>query len=280
MADSLLRAFVCGYPIGHSRSPIIHNYWLTQHGIDGVYERKSIPHDEFASFLRRLPQSCFVGGNVTIPYKESAHRLIENRDTAAGVIGAVNTVWLENDRLCGGNTDAYGFAANLDATVPDWADRSVATVLGAGGAARAVIHALQERRFQHIRIVNRTIARANALMDRFGTPVSAHSWSALPELLPDTDLLVNTTSLGMSGTPEIGIDLSNIPASAVVNDIVYVPLETSLLRQARGKGLQTVDGLGMLLHQAVPGFEQWFGVRPEVTPQLRKIVLADLEEKS
>lgn len=280
MADKLPRAFVCGYPIGHSRSPIIHNNWLRELGIEGVYERQSVPPDEFASFLRTLPENSFVGGNVTIPHKESAYRIVERRDAAAEAIGAVNTLWLENGRLHGGNTDAYGFAANLDTTVPDWADRGVATVLGAGGAACAVLHALRERKFRDIRIVNRTIGRAEALVDRFGSPVSAHSWTALPELLTNTDLLVNTTSLGMAGTPEMDMELSNMPANAIVNDIVYVPLETPLLRKARETGLQTVDGLGMLLHQAVPGFERWFGVRPVVTQGLREIIMADLEKSS
>src|SRR5690606_9448282 len=170
-----------------------------------------------------------------------------------------------------------GFTANLDAALPGWDRGEVATVLGAGGAALAVVHALKERGLREIRIVNRTVARAEALADRFRGPATAHGWEAVPELLADTALLVNTTSLGMHGGPEASLDLDRLPDSAIVTDIVYVPLKTALLARAERRGLRTVDGLGMLLHQAVPGFERWFGVRPEVTPALREIVVADLE---
>jgi len=276
MAETSARAFVCGHPIGHSRSPLIHNHWLREYGIEGVYERCDVVPEAFEAFLTTFPAS-YVGGNVTIPHKEAAHNLVERRDEAAEIIGAVNTLWLEEGRVCGGNTDAYGFAANLDAAIPGWEESAAATVLGAGGAALAVVHALQSRGVREIRIVNRTFARAESLVHRFRGQTTAHSWKALPEILANTTLLINTTSLGMHGGPEGAIDVGPLPASAIVTDIVYVPLLTPLLAAAAERGLRTVDGLGMLLHQAVPGFERWFGIRPEVTSSVREIVVADLE---
>ncbi|WP_309084313.1 shikimate dehydrogenase [Chelativorans sp.] len=276
MADPRPRAFVCGHPISHSRSPLIHNFWLREYGIQGGYERCDVPPEDFARFLQEFP-TIYVGGNVTIPHKESAWRLVEHRDDTAGIIGAVNTLWVEDGRLHGSNTDAYGFAANLDAVVPGWERSAVATLIGAGGAALAVVHALQSRGVRDIRIVNRTLSRAQSLAHRFRGGTSAHGLEALPEILSDTSLLINTTPLGMHGAAEAAIDLGPLPASAIVNDIVYVPLQTALLADAAKRELRTVDGLGMLLHQAVPGFERWFGVRPEVTPRLREILVADIE---
>lgn len=278
MAEVPLRAFVCGHPVAHSRSPLIHGHWLAEHGIAGSYERRDVAPDALPAFLRQLAAGGYVGGNVTIPHKEAAHRLVAWRDEAAEIIGAVNTLWFEDGRLCGGNTDAYGFAANLDAGAPGWGAGGIATVLGAGGAALAVVHALQERGFTDIRIVNRTLSRAEALVHRFRGGTSVHGWEAVPELLADTALLVNTTSLGMHGAPEAALDLDALPQKAIVTDIVYAPLRTPLLAAAARRGLATVDGLGMLLHQAVPGFERWFGVRPDVTDRLREIVVADLEK--
>ncbi|WP_265516217.1 shikimate dehydrogenase [Nitratireductor luteus] len=277
MAETLPRAFVCGHPIAHSRSPMIHGYWLQHYGIEGAYERLDVPPEAFGAFLRDLPGSVYVGGNVTIPHKESTCRSVDHLDDAATRIGAVNTLWMEGGLLHGGNTDAYGFAANLDAETPGWSQSGVATILGAGGAARAIVHALQERAFRQIRIVNRTSSRAQALAAHFGGAASAHAWDALPELLTETGLLVNTTSLGMDGGPGPELDLSPLPSTVIVSDIVYAPLLTPLLAMARDRGLRTVDGLGMLLHQAVPGFEKWFGRRPEVTPELRALIIADLE---
>lgn len=274
---TMKRAFVCGHPVAHSRSPMIHGYWLKQHGIDGSYKRIDVLPENFERFLKDLPENGYAGGNVTVPHKEVACRLVAKRDEAAELIGAVNTLWLENGELHGANTDASGFAANVDAGAPRWRDAGSAVVLGAGGAARAIVFALQQAGLTEIRIVNRTLARAEALRDRFGAPVSAHGWDALPELLADCGLLVNTTTLGMAGAGELSVDLSRMPSNAVVTDIVYVPLETPLLATARARGLATVDGLGMLLHQAVPGFEKWFGLRPEVTNELRALVVADLE---
>ncbi len=276
MAESGKRAFVVGHPIAHSRSPKIHGYWLKRYGIAGSYEAVDVAPADFPAFLSDLGPGGFIGGNVTIPHKEGAWALAELRDEAAEAIGAVNTLWFEDGRLTGGNTDAYGFAANLDEYAPGWAESGPAMVLGAGGAARAVIHACLQRGVRDIRIVNRTLARAQDLADRFGAGVSAHPLAAAAEFLPETGLLINTTSLGMHGNAEIPVDPSVMPDRAIVTDIVYVPLETPLLAAARARGLKTVDGLGMLLHQAVPGFERWFGVRPQVTPELRALVVADL----
>ncbi|MGB3388022.1 MAG: shikimate dehydrogenase [Pseudaminobacter sp.] len=277
MADGPKRAFVCGHPIKHSRSPKIHGYWLKAHGLDGSYEAIDVPPKEFAAFLEGLAKAGFAGGNITIPHKEAAFQLARRRDEAAEAIGAVNTLWLQDGILWGGNTDAYGFAANLDDHAPDWASGNVAVVLGAGGASRAIVHALKKRGFGDIRIVNRTVSRAVELAGHFGDGVSAHSLTAAGELLSDCDLLVNTTSLGMRGGDEtIPVELLRLPAHAIVTDIVYVPLETPLLAAARKLGLKTVDGLGMLLHQAVPGFERWFGVRPQVSRELREMIVADL----
>ncbi|RUV90379.1 shikimate dehydrogenase [Mesorhizobium sp. M1A.F.Ca.IN.022.07.1.1] len=271
------RAFVTGHPIAHSRSPKIHRHWLEEYGIDGSYQAIDVRPEDFAAFLKSLDENGYRGGNVTIPHKEAAFALVERRDEAAEAIGAVNTLWLEDGVLWGGNTDALGFAGNLDKHAPGWAANGPAVVLGAGGASRAVIHALKDRGLNDIRIVNRTLARAEELADRFGAGVSAHGAGAVGELLSDAGLLVNTTALGMHGNETLAADPAGLPGHAIVTDIVYVPLETPLLAAARARGLKTVDGLGMLLHQAVPGFERWFGKRPEVTPQLRRMIVADIE---
>ncbi|MBZ9963787.1 shikimate dehydrogenase [Mesorhizobium sp. BR1-1-2] len=280
MAEATKKAFVTGHPIKHSRSPKIHGHWLARYGIDGSYQAIDVAPQDFAEFLRTLHASGYLGGNVTIPHKEAAFALVERRDEAAQQIGAVNTLWLEDGRLWGGNTDSHGFAANLDDHAPGWASIGPAVVLGAGGASRAVIHALKERGIRDIRIVNRTLARAMELRDRFGAGVSAHGTEATGELLADAGLFVNTTALGMQGNEGLAADPALLPDHAIVTDIVYVPLETPLLAAARARGLKTVDGLGMLLNQAVPGFERWFGVRPKVTPELRALVVADLAPKS
>ena len=272
------RAFVCGHPIAHSRSPLIHGYWLSHHGIEGFYATVDVAPADFPAFLDRLRQESHRGGNVTIPHKEAAFILVDRKDEAAAAIGAVNTLWLEGTTLCGSNTDAYGFAANLDDRAPGWDDRKgPVVVLGAGGAARAVLFALSQRGFTDIRIVNRTVERAKALAVHFGPAFSPHGPEAVHDLLRDAVLLVNTTPAGMSGHGDLSLDLEALPETALVTDIVYAPLETALLAAARARGLRTVDGLGMLLHQAVPGFEKWFGVRPEVTPQLRAKIEADIQ---
>lgn len=278
MAEGPCRAFVCGHPIAHSRSPLIHGYWLKKLGLSGSYERIDVAPGDFADFLGSTGRNGFSGGNVTLPHKEAAFRIVEKRDRDAEAIGAVNTVWFNADGiLCGGNTDAYGFAANLDDIAPQWTEGRKAVVLGAGGAARAVIHALKERGYSDIRLVNRSLPRARELAAMSGQGVSAHRWAAAAGLFGDADLLVNTSSLGMDGAPGVEIGLDPLPRHAVVADVVYVPLETALLKAAKARGLATAEGIGMLIHQAVPGFERWFGRRPIVDETLRQYVVADVE---
>lgn len=270
-------ACVVGWPIAHSRSPVIHRFWLKEYGIDGDYVAKALEPENAETFFRGFAASGFVGCNVTVPHKELAFAAIGDAGPAARAIGAINTIWLEDGRTVGANTDAAGFLANLDQEAPMW-DRghSAAIVLGAGGAARAVIWALAERGFGKVHVVNRTAERADTLAARFRGPVSAAPWEALPSLLGEVSVVVNTTTLGMRGQPDLDIDLSPLKPAALVTDIVYVPLVTPLIAAARARGLRTVDGLGMLLHQAVPGFQKWFGRRPVVTPALRQAVLATM----
>jgi shikimate dehydrogenase len=274
------KACVIGWPIKHSRSPVIHRFWLRELGIEGDYVIQPVEPERAAVFLARFAESGYVGGNVTVPHKETAYAAVARREPAARAIGAVNTLWLEDGVLVGTNTDAIGFLANLDQEAPGW-DKAggTALVLGAGGAARAIVFALTTRGFARIHVVNRTVARAAALAERFGATVMPAQPEALAWLLAEADVLVNTTSLGMEGQPPLEIDLAPLKNTAIVNDLVYVPLTTPLLAAARARGLVAVDGLGMLLHQAVPGFERWFGARPTVTPALRAAVLADLGGK-
>ena len=270
-------ACVIGWPIRHSRSPVIHRFWLKQLALAGDYVIEPVEPERIAAFFAGFADGLYVGCNVTVPHKETAHAAVAVLHPAARSIGAVNTVWLEGRTLCGDNTDAVGFLANLDHSAPGWDRRAgSAVVLGAGGSARAVVWGLRERGFAPIHVVNRTEARAGALAERFGEVVRPATWDALPRLLGEARVLVNTTSLGMSGQPPLPIDLGPLSVDCLVTDLVYVPLETPLLSAARGRGLRTVDGLGMLLHQAVPGFERWFGVRPAVTPALRAAVVATL----
>ena len=275
------RAFVVGYPISHSRSPLIHGFWLKELGIQGSYERIAVEPTAFETFVATLVEQGFAGGNVTVPHKEAAFRLASVDDPVARDLEAVNTLWYEDGVLKGMNTDVAGFLANLDQEAPGWSDgMKQAVVLGAGGASRAILYGLLQRGAEQILLVNRTLERAEALARHFGSKVTALAWDQAETALAGADLLVNTTSLGMKGQPPLDLDLSRLPKSALVTDIVYVPLETPLLAAARKARLATVDGLGMLLHQAVPGFERWFGARPEVTPQLRALVLADIEAKA
>ncbi|WP_108682419.1 shikimate dehydrogenase [Methyloceanibacter sp. wino2] len=273
------RACVIGWPVEHSRSPAIHGYWLDHYGIDGAYTKEAVRPEDFPEFLTALSKHGYVGANVTLPHKEAALRAVQEVDAAAKAIGAVNTVWLdESGAIRGSNTDAYGFMTNLQSSAPDWREGcDVAMVLGAGGAARAILHGLIEAGIPRILLTNRTIAKAETLARDFGDPVEVVPWEDKDSALSACRLLVNTTSLGMAGQAPLDIMVSALPADAVVTDIVYVPLETPLLAAARARGLTAVDGLGMLLHQAVPGFERWFGVRPEVTPDLRAHVVATLE---
>jgi shikimate dehydrogenase len=268
------KAFVTGWPINHSKSPMLHGFWLKQYGIEGSYEAYGVEPENFVQFLKELPKSEFVGGNITIPHKEFAFAKVDQLDEAAKAIGAVNTLWFEDEKLCGGNTDAYGFSANMDQFASEWRDGKKAIVMGAGGAARAVIYAILEAGFEEVHIVNRTLERAQNLANLFGENCKSHPWDDLKGLLFQTDFIVNTTSIGMAGSDASMMpDLSTLPTSAIVTDIVYNPLETPFLKSANALGLKTVDGLGMLLHQAVPGFEKWFGLRPEVTDQLRDYIL-------
>jgi shikimate dehydrogenase len=272
------RAFVIGWPIAHSRSPLIHTYWLRQFGLAGSYERIPVAPPELATFLATLEGSGFAGGNVTLPHKEKAFRACAVTSPVAQRLEAVNMLWMDGGKLFGDNSDVAGFLASLDEDCPDW-DKSVdkAIVLGAGGAARGIVYALISRGLRCIAIVNRTPARGEDLQRQFPEAAIAFAdYAALPALLEDADFLVNTTSLGMVGQPPLAIDLAPLPVKAVVADIVYAPLETGLLRQAAARGLRTSGGLGMLLHQAVPGFARWFGKTPRVTAELRALVAADI----
>jgi shikimate dehydrogenase len=280
MTHAVARACVIGHPVAHSRSPLLHGHWLKTLGIAGAYERADVTEPDFPNFFRDLRVQGYVGANITVPHKEAAFRLVDQKDEAAQAIGAVNTVWYEGDRLVGGNTDAYGFIAHLDASIPGWQETvRRAVVLGAGGAARAVVHALLERGLE-ITVVNRTIARAQDLAAHFSRRVSAESFAELPRLLERADLLVNATVLGMVGAPVLDLDLTPLKPAAIAYDIVYVPLETEFLRAAKQRGHRTVDGLGMLLHQAVPGFARWFGATPRVTAELRSLVESDIRAKT
>jgi shikimate dehydrogenase len=279
MSLSRKAACVIGWPVEHSRSPLIHGYWIRQHGLDAEYRREAVPPERFEAFISRLAEHGYVGANVTIPNKQAALSLSQG-DERARRIGAANTLWLDGGALRSTNTDVEGFINNLDAAAPTW-DRGLqsALVLGAGGTARAVVYGLIERGVSHIHVVNRNLDRAITLREEFGDAVNPLGWDELGSLLAGARLLVNTTSLGMTGNPPLAIDVGGLPASAVVADVVYAPLETALLTKARERGLRAVDGLGMLLHQAVRGFELWFGVRPQVTPDLRALVEADLARK-
>ncbi len=276
-----LLAGIMGWPVAHSRSPALHNFWLDEHRIDGVYVPLPVRPERLAQALRALPALGFRGCNLTLPHKQAALSIVDRVDPLARRIGAINTVVAGADgSLEGRNTDAYGFRENLRDSVPDWNPAAgPATVLGAGGASRAVVAALIEAGVAEIRLVNRTLARAERVAEEVAAPpsrMSIHPWHGRDAALQDAGLLVNTTSLGMTGEPELEIDLSRLPLTAVVVDIVYVPLETALLAAARRRGLRTVDGLGMLLHQGRPGFEAWFGTAVQATRNLRAAVLTTL----
>jgi len=271
------RACVIGHPVQQARSPILHRYWLKEYGIDGDYTREDVSPDKIADFLANLGNHGYVGANITVPHKAAAYLALDHVEPVATAMKVANTLWVENDGLHGTNTDVHGFLANLDEALPGWnVEAEQAVVLGAGGGARAVVYGLLQRGFSRVVVVNRTLARAEAFVVEFGDRVTATTLNELTGWLPDADLLVNTTSLGMSGQPPLEIDLSPMQDGAAVYDIVYVPLETRLLAAARGRGLRTIDGLGMLLHQAVPAFERFFGVKPTVTKGLREAVLADI----
>lgn len=273
-------AALFGHPVAHSRSPLVHGVWLARHGLSGAYLRRDVPPDEIDAVLARLDADGYVGGNVTIPHKEAALAAADEASDRAHAIGAANTLWLDGGRLHADNTDVDGFLGNLDAGAPGWdGRRPIAVVVGAGGAARAILYGLIARGFDRIRLANRTRARADALAAAFGPKVRPIDWDELPHALAEAALLVNTTSLGLKGETDLDLDLAALPADAVVTDAVYVPRVTGLLARAAARDLATVDGLGMLLHQAAPGFERWFGVRPAVDSSLIALVAADLERR-
>ena len=271
------KAFIIGYPVTHSKSPAIHRYWLGYHGLEGQYTPCEVKPGGLKHFIDKyVRQGQYIGGNVTMPYKQDIMDMVDKLEENACAIGAVNTLWFEGDTLVGGNTDAFGFSRNIELAAPEMV-RKKAMVLGAGGAARAIVYALIQMGFHHLYLCNRSIEKAQSLSQHFtSSPVSINvvPWSQRNDVLPHQDLLVNSTSLGMVGHPEIDICLDRLPKHAVVSDIVYHPLETKLLAAARYRGLTAVDGLGMLLHQAVPGFARWFGVKPMVDDELRRIVLS------
>jgi shikimate dehydrogenase len=270
-------ACVIGWPIKHSRSPAIHRFWLNEFRIVGDYVVQPVEPDKVTAFFKNFPSGSYVGCNVTVPHKEIAFRSVDEIEAAGREIGAVNTIWRDGARLVATSTDGVGFLANLDAGAPGWSDSpGPAVVLGAGGAARAVVWALLRRGFAPVHVVNRSRDRAEALAARFGERVRAADWVEVAALFGEARVLVNSTSLGMEGQPALDLDLAALRADCLVTDIVYVPLETPLLAAARARRLRTVDGLGMLLHQAAPGFEHWFGRKPEVTPALRQAVLHDM----
>jgi shikimate dehydrogenase len=272
------RACVIGWPVSHSRSPLIHGYWLARYGIDGSYIRVPVRPEDAARFLTNLRAEGYAGCNVTIPHKVIACAVATEVGPAARAAGSANTLWYEADTLVADNTDAGGFVQNLAETVPGFVFRgAVVAMLGAGGAARGIAFALLEAGAADIRVCNRTRARADAFAADFGPRVRAFEWEERNAALGNVSLLVNTTPLGMPGSDALGIDIGALDRRAVVADIVYVPVLTPLLAEAQTRGLVIVDGLGMLLHQAVPGFERWFGRRPEVTDELRALVQRDIE---
>jgi shikimate dehydrogenase len=269
-------ACVIGWPVGHSRSPLIHDYWIRQFGLQAAFRLEAVPPERFADFVTHLADHGYVGANVTVPHKEAALAL-SAPDALAAAVGAANTVWLDDGVLRATNTDVEGFIASLDAGVPGWAaEVESAIVLGAGGAARAVVSGLIERGVPRILVINRSLERATAMAERFGERVVPSRWDDRNDLVPAAGLLVNTTTLGMAGQPPLEIDLAPLAQAAIVADIVYAPLVTPLLAAARARKLRTVDGLGMLLHQAAGAFVRFFGERPQVTEGLRTLVEADL----
>ncbi len=270
------KAFVAGWPIAHSRSPIIHGYWLKQLGLAGSYEAVAVAPPDFPEFVLHLAERGFCGGNVTLPHKRKAYEHCDQLTLTAAKLEAVNTLWLQDGALCGDNTDVAGFLSALDEGAPGWdVAAGPAVVLGAGGAARAIVFALLQRG-KRVVLANRTTARAETIAAHFSANVDVIDWARLPEALEEAAILVNATSLGMKGHPPLDIDIARLPEQAVVNDIVYFPLETALLRAARSRKLRAASGVGMLVHQAAPGFQRWFGGVPRFDDDLRCLVEADL----
>lgn len=278
MPDRFLLAGVMGFPVMHSRSPKIHNYWLEKHGVSGRYVPLAVRPEGLQAALRALPALGFSGCNLTIPHKETAMRLVDKLDAASKRIGAINCVTVEKDgTLSGSNNDGYGYIQSVLHAQPNWCvDAGPIVVLGAGGGARAVLAALAERGAREIRLINRTDTRASLLAEDLGAPIKAIPWSERAHALEDAAMLVNTTSQGMIGQPALDIEIETLPRTALVSDIVYVPKMTPLLAVAKARGNPIVGGLGMLLHQARPAFKGWFGIEPEVTPELVAMIEATL----
>ncbi len=269
-------AAIIGSPVAHSRSPKLHGHWLQRYGIEGHYVPLDIAHNDLAEGIRLLPRLGFVGANVTIPHKETMLALADLVTDRAALIGAANTLIFRQDgKVHADNTDGYGFMENLRQNAPDWRPASgPAAVIGAGGGARAVIASLIEAGVPEIRLANRTRTRADALRSDFGNKVTVYEWVQAGNMMEDAVTVVNTSSLGMVGKPELRVPLDALSPGAVVNDLVYTPLRTGFLQRAAEMGCTTVDGLGMLLHQAAPAFERWFGIRPEVDDDLRQVILS------
>ncbi|MGI9522071.1 MAG: shikimate dehydrogenase [Hyphomicrobiaceae bacterium] len=277
MSETQRAACVIGYPAKHSRSPKLHRYWIEQYHLNADYRAEEIAPEHVEEFISNLSAHGYVGANITMPHKDIALALSQP-DTRAKAVGAANTLWLEDGILRSTNTDVEGFLGALDAKSPGWDRRtSKAVVLGAGGAARAVVYGLIEREINSIHVVNRTTEKAEALRDRFGPSVHTATWNEVPQLLDGAHLLANATSLGMDGQPALKIDIGSMAKNAIVSDIVYVPLTTPLLEQAKARGLAISNGLDMLLYQAVRGFELWFGKRPEVTEEQYNLLARDIE---
>jgi shikimate dehydrogenase len=272
------KACVIGWPIAHSRSPLIHNYWIALHGLEGSYEKRAVEHQNVGAFFHGLRQGAFVGCNVTIPHKETAITFIDEVDDRVRRIGALNTVWEQDGKLHATSTDGPGFLANVKDHCPDFncQNKSI-TVLGAGGSARALIDELLRQGVDRVAIHNRTHERAEVLAKHFGPRVTAIEASQLSGALTTTDLLINTTSQGMNSESEFVLPLHSLKHSAIVADIVYTPLVTPFLKSAEASHHKIVPGLGMLLHQAVIGFEKWFGILPTVTPELHALVARDID---
>lgn len=275
----LIKSCIIGYPARHSRSPLIHNYWINKYGIDGIYEINEIMPLDIELYLESFKEKCYAGANITIPYKELVFNISDIKSNSALRIGAANTIWVDRGLLYCDNTDVDGFLNSLDNEAPSWDENlSKCIVLGAGGAARAVIFGLLARGAREVVIVNRSIAKARAIASAFQGNIRCCEWDRLDDEIVQANFIVNTTSLGMKGQPSLDLNLQNVAATAVVCDIVYVPLETEFIIKARSTGLRAVGGLGMLLHQAAPSFEKWFHIRPEITPELRQIIEADVRK--
>ena len=275
MTDRIPLAGVIGSPIAHSRSPILHRHWLQRYGLKGFYIPMDVSPQNLAQVVRTLPKMGFVGVNVTIPHKEAMLGLADLVTDRAALIGAANTLIFRQDgKIHADNTDGYGFLANLRQGAPGWEPKAGPTaVLGAGGAARAVIAALIDAGVSEIRLANRSRPRAEALRSEFGPKIAVHDWVKAGNMLEGATTVVNATALGMEGKPPLRVPLDGLEPGAVVTDLVYTPVETAFLVEAAAAGCQTVDGLGMLLHQAAPGFERWFGRRPDIDDETRQIVL-------